>query len=169
MILKKTNVSGRVEAVLINRDPELDLCSERVAQVVANFSGFVGDAHAGATRASCSRVLAQYRQGTEIRNTRQVSLLCVAEMEEIASAMGIPQLLPEWVGANLSIAGIPNFTQLPPSSRLIFSSGVSLVVDMENGPCKFPGEIIERHHPGRGARFSQCRAEPARYYRLGRA
>jgi len=24
---------------------------------------------------------------------------------------------------------------------------------MENGPCRFPGDIIDRHHPGQGAAY----------------
>ena len=153
-ILKKTQITGRVEAVLINKNPALDLTSERVDQVTATYGGLVGDAHFGLTRDSCVRVAQQYPEGTEIRNVRQISILSNEEMQEIADAMDIPALLPEWVGANLAISGIPKLTQLPPSSRLIFDDGTSLVIDMENGPCKFPGEIVERHHPGHGKRFT---------------
>ena len=39
---------------------------------------------------------------------------------------------------------------------MIFSSGASLVVDLENSPCKYPGEIIERHHPGFGNLFAKA-------------
>jgi len=45
---------------------------------------------------------------------------------------------------------------LPPSSRLIFSSGVSLVVDMENAPCRYPGDIIEKHHSGKRHLFAKA-------------
>ncbi len=153
-ILTKTPIVGRVEAVLVNNDASKDLTSERLDEVTATYQGFVGDAHCGLTRASCVRVRQQYAEGTEIRNTRQVTILSVEEMRLIARAMAIPELLPEWVGANLSLSGIPLLTQLPPSSRLIFANGVSLVVDMENGPCKYPGDIIEQHHPGCGSRFT---------------
>lgn len=67
--------------------------------------------------------------------------------------MEIPQVLPEWLGANLVIAGIPTVSLLPGSTRLLFSSGAALVVDTENGPCRFPADIIERHYPGRGMKF----------------
>jgi len=153
-ILKKTNIVGEVEAILINRDSSLDLTSERVDQATVTYGGFVGDAHFGLTRESCVRVAQQYTQGTEIRNVRQVSILSVEEMQVIAEAMAIPELKPEWVGANLSIRGIPELTELPPSSRLIFAGGASLVVDMENGPCRYPGDIIEKYHPGHGHRFT---------------
>ena len=39
---------------------------------------------------------------------------------------------------------------------MIFEGGASLVVDLENSPCKYPGEIIERHHPGFGAKFAKA-------------
>ena len=70
--------------------------------------------------------------------------------------MGIAELQPEWLGANLLVSGIPNFSQIPPSTRMIFDGGASLVVDLENSPCKYPGEIIERHHPGRGNLFAKA-------------
>jgi len=73
----------------------------------------------------------------------------------IARAMGLESLKPEWLGANILLAGIPDFTLVPPSSRLIFSGGASLVVDMENEPCKGPGEIIEQNHPGYGKHFAK--------------
>lgn len=31
--------------------------------------------------------------------------------------------------------------------------GASLVVDMENEACSFPGELIDQHHPGYGKYF----------------
>ncbi|MEM7208602.1 MAG: sulfurase [Pseudomonadota bacterium] len=153
-ILKKTNIVGEVDAVLINNDASVDLTSGRVDQATVTYGGFVGDAHFGLTRESCVRVAQQYNEGTEIRNVRQISILSVEEMQGIAETMEIPELKPEWVGANLSIWGIPKLTELPPSARLIFDGGASLVVDMENGPCKYPGDIVEKFHPGHGRRFT---------------
>ena len=98
----------------------------------------------------------QYPQGTEIRNTRQISILSSEELAVIADAMGIAELKPEWLGANLLVSGIPHFSQIPPSTRMIFASGASLVVDLENSPCKYPGEIIDRHHPGFGCLFAKA-------------
>lgn len=61
--------------------------------------------------------------------------------------MGIPAVKPEWVGANMVLRGIPDFTLLPPSSRLQFPSGAMVVVDAENHPCRYPADIIASHHP----------------------
>ena len=61
----------------------------------------------------------------------------------------------EWLGAEILLSGIPNFSFVPPSSRLILSGGASLVVDMENEPYKYPGDVIEESHPGFGRRFAK--------------
>ena len=150
------NLDARVEAILVNSTPDEDLSSGRVDSVNVSYEGFEGESHSGLTRASCVRVRHQYSQGTEIRNTRQVSILSVEDLAEIAANMGVSDLQPEWVGANLLLSGIPDFSGIPPSTRLIFDSGASLVIDLENSPCKYPGEIIERHHPGFGAKFAKA-------------
>jgi len=155
-MLKPAKPRGRVVAVLINRDRDSSLASTRLQSVSVCYSGFEGEAHGGLTRKSCSRVKLQYEPGTEIRNTRQISILSEEELRQIARSMEIGHLEPEWIGANLLITGIPELTLLPPSSRLLFSGGVSIVVDMENGPCKFPGEIIDEHFPGCGRRFAKA-------------
>ena len=61
--------------------------------------------------------------------------------------MGIPEAKPEWLGANLVTSGIPDLTLLTPSSRLQFPSGATLVVDMENHPCRQVADVILEHHP----------------------
>ncbi len=155
-ILRPTKTSGRVEAVLLSTQREPGLEKQRVGEVAVTYAGFDGDCHGGETRASCVRVRAQYEIGTEIRNTRQISILSHEELAVIADEMGVPGLEPEWVGANLLLSGIPDLTQLPPSSRLMFDGGASLVVDMENGPCKYPGDVIETYCPGKGTAFPKA-------------
>jgi hypothetical protein len=152
--LKKLDV--RTEAILVNATPNEDLSSSRIESVDITYAGFEGESHSGLVRASCVRVRGQYAEGTEIRNTRQISIVSVEELALIADSMGIDTLEPEWVGANLLVSGIPDFSKIPPSTRIIFASGASLVVDLENSPCKYPGEIIERHHPGKGNLFPKA-------------
>ena len=154
-IINKSDIEGQVVAVLLNTDGEADLTTVAVESVTVDYGGFVGDAHHGLTRASCVRVRQQYEKGTEIRNTRQVSILAEDELQQIASAIGLESISPEWVGANLLLSGIPRLSQLPPNTRLIFSSGAALVIDVENAPCKFPGEIISRMHPEAGKQFAK--------------
>lgn len=154
-VLMPTAIKGRVAGLYINPDRDTGLESTAQTRVEVTYAGFAGEAHGGLTRPSCSRVKLQYPRGTEIRNTRQLSILSHEELTGIAADMGIDGIDPQWVGANLILEGIPLLTQLPPSSRLIFSGGASLVVDMENGPCRFAAEQIESHRPGKGLRFAK--------------
>jgi hypothetical protein len=122
-------------------------------EVFAGFAGVDGEVHAGLTRAACSRVAGQYPRGTEIRNVRQFSVISAEELAMIARDMGLPGLAPSLLGASMVISGIPDFSHLPPSSRLQAESGATLVVDMENRPCTLPAKGIEALHPGYGAKF----------------
>jgi hypothetical protein len=154
--LKKTDFLGRVAwlGYVRNRDDALE--SAECDTLSARFAGPEGEAHGGLTRASCSRVLAQYPRGTEIRNTRQFSILSAEDLALIAEKLGVSQLDPALLGATMVIAGIPDFTHLPPSSRLQGESGATLVVDMENRACTLPAKPIEAHHPGLGKRFKSA-------------
>jgi MOSC domain-containing protein YiiM len=75
------------------------------------------------------------------------------ELAEIAAEMGVDTFDPEWAGAGMIIEGIPDFTHIPPSSRLQAGSGATLTVDMENQPCHLPAPIIETDAPGIGRGF----------------
>jgi len=153
--LTATALHATITFLGINRDGK-DLSTSAVQDVEVSYGGFVGDSHSGLTRHSCVRVAKQYPKGTEIRNVRQISALSADEPNQISQAMETGQLSPAWVGANLILNGIPSFTQLPPSSRLIAANGTALVVDMENRPCKFPGNIIDQHIPGKGVAFPKA-------------
>jgi hypothetical protein len=111
-------------------------------QVMVNFAGCAGDRHAGITRKADSRT-PHYPRGTEIRNDRQISIVSVEELDQIAAAMDLPEIKPEWLGANLLLQGIPDMTRLPPMTRLFFSTGAVLVVQAENLPCQNPGKVIQ--------------------------
>jgi MOSC domain-containing protein YiiM len=133
--------------LLVNPQRESGLEKSHVLEVQLLFTGIEGDCHGGLTRASDSRMLKQFKRGTEVRNTRQVSILSAEELADIARAMNVPEVKPEWVGSNLVTRGIPDLTLLPPSTHLQFPSGATIVVDIENLPCRYPAEVIARHHP----------------------
>jgi molybdenum cofactor guanylyltransferase len=146
-LLTKLPFQGKVETLLANPDRETGLEKQEVAELQLLLSGIDGDCHGGHTRLSDSRMLKQFKRGTVVKNARQVSILSVEELADIASLMGIPHLRPEWVGANLVTRGIPDLTLLPPSSRLQFPSGATIVIDIEDVPCRYPAGVIEKHHP----------------------
>lgn len=154
-MLTPTKMKAKIRYLGIN-DQGKDLTTTPVSSVEVDFAGFAGDSHAGVTRASCSRVQSQYPKGTEIRNTRQIAALSVEELDSIRLSMKLDTLEPSWVGANLVVEGLHDFSQLPPSARLIAENGTSLVVDMENAPCRFPGDIIDQHRPGFGKLFPKA-------------
>ena len=152
-MVTKIAITGKVEAVLLNPDRKTGLEKARTGELVMTFAGIEGDCHSGITRASDGRMIKLYKRGTPVANSRQVSILSTEEMDEIAAAMGLDELLPEWLGANIITSGIPELTKLPPSTRMVFSSGATIIVDVENGPCRYVGDVIEKHHPGKGSAF----------------
>jgi hypothetical protein len=139
-----------------DRDAALESAPART--LIADFAGPRGEAHGGLTRPACSRVKALYPRDTTIRNVRQFSILGQDDLAAIAADMGLPALDPALVGATMVIAGIPDFSHVPPSSRLQAEGGATLVVDMENRPCTLPARPIEARHPGFGKTFKPAAA-----------
>lgn len=129
------------------------LRAEPVERLDLGFDGDAGARHHGTERPSCSRVRNLYPRGTTIRNTRQLSVLAAEELDEIAEAVGMRPLDPGLLGASIVLRGIPDFSRVPPSSRLQAPSGLTLTVDTENRPCVLPGREIEAEAPGHGTAF----------------
>ncbi|MBW3095945.1 MOSC domain-containing protein [Pseudohoeflea coraliihabitans] len=117
-----------------------------VARLEVDLGGIVGDHHYGHTRRSGGRE-PWYPRGTEMCNERQVSLVCEAELAVIAADMGIAHIAPEWIGANMAIAGIRQFSFLPPRTQLFFAGGVTLRIDGMNAPCRLAGSAIAARYP----------------------
>lgn len=160
--LKPTQFIGTITwlGTVADRDARLESVAQN--QLQASFAGPEAEAHGGLTRPSCSRVLGLYPRSTEIRNTRQFAILSQEELDLIAADMGLDRLDPALLGTTMVIAGIPDFSHLPPSSRLQGEGGATLVVDMNNRPCTLPARPIENRHTGFGARF-----KPAAKHRRG--
>lgn len=151
--LAPTDITG--EIIWIGHVPDRDasLRSEPVQKVQLTYAGIPSEAHVGLTRPACVRVRSQYPKGAEIRNVRQLSVLSAEELAEIAADCGLGQFDPAHIGASLVIAGIPDFTHLPPSSRLQFPDGSTIVIDMENRHCHLPAKVIDEDFPGAGDKF----------------
>lgn len=141
----RSKLAGRVAQCLIADGG--DFRSRGVEALDLDFAGIVGDIHAGVTRRAGSRE-PWYPRGTPIRNNRQVTLVSVAELAEIATAMELPRVAPEWIGANLVIDGIAALTSLPVGTRLFLAGGAVLFVEGENAPCRIAGRSIAEHCPG---------------------
>jgi hypothetical protein len=152
-MLKASQFNAKIEQLLVNFSRESGIESQSVNSIEVNYEGFVGESHSGLTRASCARVLSQYQRGTEISNVRQITIISIEELDKIAQLLQLPYLKPEWLGANIVVSGIADFSLIPPSSRLISTSGVSIVVDMVNHPCRYVGDVINQHFPDKGKLF----------------
>ncbi len=145
-MLPARRLTGSVERVLAATDkgfrttarPALDL----------TFGGIPGDCHFGLTRRSGGRE-PWYPRGTEIANERQLSLVSIEDLAAIARAMELPRLEPEWIGANIVVAGLPRFSMIPPRTRLVFDGGAVLRVDGQNAPCRLSGRGIATNYPDR--------------------
>ena len=165
--LMPTEFTARVTWLGANPDRAAGLPSRPLDRMALGFAGHAGETHAGLTRPSCSRVVAQHPKGTVIRNVRQLTILSAEDLAAIAAEMGLDTLDPGLAGASVVIEGIPDFTHVPPSSRLQGPDGVTLVVDMENRPVTCPPSRSTRR--GRAtARRSRRRKGAARRHRLGR-
>ena len=58
----------------------------------------------------------------------------------VADRMGIAEISPEWIGANLVLDGIPHLSMLPAGALLFFKNGATVKVDAQNGPCRIAGK-----------------------------
>ncbi|MEP2718149.1 MOSC domain-containing protein [Pseudophaeobacter sp.] len=129
------------------------IAASETEALTLGFHGVSGERHQGENRAACVRVRNLHPEGTTIRNVRQLSILSEEELQLIAADMGLERVDPSALGANLVLRGIPDFTFVPPASRLQGPDGVTLTIDMENRPCIFPGREIEKDHAGFGPKF----------------
>ena len=137
---------GTVESLAINGEP--------VEHIRFNLNGPLNDVHAGFSRSLSGHDGAYIRtsdleKGHSVFNWRSWTGLSVEELDYVESAIGYP--IP--IGClleNIVFSGIPEFSQIAPTSRLVFprrgKNQAILTVWEENGPCKTVGERLEQHH-----------------------
>jgi len=146
-LLTKLKFTGKIEGLYLRSSRDGGFEKAPTGEMHLTLDGPVGDCHTGQTRKSDSRTTMLYKRGLDIRNVRQLTLLSEEELQVIADELGIRQVDPPWLGANIVFSGIRDLTFLPPSTRLQFPSGAVIVVDMENYPCSQIAEVVGRHHP----------------------
>ena len=146
----KSIASGTVSSLAIN--------GESVPQIMFGIEGPVGDSHAGFERRLSGHdgdyiKTSALVKGSRVFNWRSWTGLSLEEMAQVEQALGFD--IP--VGClleNITISGIPNFSQLEPGTRLVFPGHVSrnrltqaiFAVWEGNGPCRTVGERLEAHH-----------------------
>ena len=128
--------------------------TEEVYTCHFSFGGIKHDRHFGLHRASCSRT-PWHPRGSEIFNTRQISIVALEDCALVAARLEIDKIKPSWLGANLAVSYAPGLNAIEPATRLVFPSGATLYVTEENVPCRQPGQIISDFYgrPGVAAEF----------------
>lgn len=142
-------LSGILTGIFIADDPK-SLVSRRIARVAVMSNGFAGDKHAGWFRNADARSR-RYPKGTRIWNSRQISIVSTEELAAIADALGAGRVEPEWLGANMCILGISDFSLLAPRTKIFIPNDdggpeVGFYVTASNKPCIGPGKVIESHN-----------------------
>lgn len=150
------NFTGHVSHVLIADQPQ-SFITRPVPQIELAFGGIPGDRHFGLTKPAGSRE-PWYPRGTTIANRRQISLISQNELQLIAEALGIPECLPAWVGANIVLHNVENCTTLPAGTRIIWPSGAGIAIEGKNRPCRHPGAVIAKavNRPELASQFVQA-------------
>jgi hypothetical protein len=138
-VIRAQTIAGTVDGVFAALGE--DFVSEAVEVLRLTYEGIPGDVHAGLTRKSGARE-PWYPRGTPMRNDRQLSILSREELAEVAAALELDELPPQWIGGNLMLSGIGSLSLVPPRSLLTFPSGAAIRVDGDNGPCRASGRAI---------------------------
>lgn len=141
-IMPGRKLSARVAGVYVA--PFEHFLTRPAEALPLGFEGIDGDFHAGHTRRSGGRE-PWYPRGTEMRNERQLSIVAPDELAIVAERMGIAEIKPEWIGANLLLEGVPILSMLPSGTLLFFKGGVTVKIDAQNGPCRIAGRSIAEH------------------------
>jgi hypothetical protein len=130
-----------VKAVLCTEESS-SFVTHQVPSITVDIAGIPGDRHYGLLRLASSRQKI-YLRGTMVANRRQITIVSEEECAMIADRMGIQEIRPEWLGANLLLSGLSEgITSLPLGSRLLFPEGAGLICEGENLPCLGPGKQI---------------------------
>ena len=131
--------------VSVHAGSKEDLSKDAQVSAKAELDGFVGDKHRGFTRIAYAGDVSP--EGTVRRNERQWSGVSMEELTIVQRRMDLKEpLTAATLGANICLEGIPNFSQLPKGTRLIFPSGAVLLVEECNPPCSDIGAQIAAKH-----------------------
>lgn len=134
---------GPVRVVGLHVWPQQHAAPTAVDELTLDWGGPIGDRHHGETMAAGVRQRRVFAPGTRVRNHRQVSLVDVAELAEIANALGIARIAPGVLADNVCLAGIDRLTALPRMTRLQFDGGATITLGGENLPCTITGALVE--------------------------
>ncbi|MEM8814012.1 MAG: MOSC domain-containing protein [Pseudomonadota bacterium] len=145
-VISGKKLEGRAAALLVPTGEGFQ--TKPVAAIDMTFTGVEGDSHAGWTRKSDSRT-PWYKRDNDIRNVRQVSMVSVEDLAAIAADLDVPTVAAAWIGANVVVEGIPDFSFLPAGTLLFFGDDCVLRVEERNAPCRHAGKAVAIRYEGR--------------------
>lgn len=154
-LIPAQSLHGRVAATLWADALAADFQTIRQTSLTLAFEGIAGDRHSGFLRKADART-PHYKRGLPIRNIRQISIVSVEELADIAAALGLPDILPEWLGANLVIEGVKQLSFLPRGTRIACSDGAALAAEGYNPPCIGPGKVVHGATGATPQAFIRC-------------
>ncbi len=142
-----TKYSSNTTATLVsvNIGKTIEFVKDSIGSAQAELDGFEGDKHRSYMRGAYEGE--SYPAGTVRRNDRQWSAVSSEELSEISKKMNLQKpLTAQELGANLCFIGVPNLSQLPKGTKLLFPSGAALIVEEYNPPCHDMSEQISKTH-----------------------
>ena len=143
-------IVGRVVSVHSGAGDTLGKEARDVIEV--GLDGVIDDRHRGFIRKNWKDD--KQPEGVIRRNERHWSAVSVEELADIQLAMNLVEpLLPASLGANLCLQGVPDLSRLARGSLLTFSSGVELMVEEYNPPCREMGEKLAAMHTSKSGEW----------------
>lgn len=121
-----------------------DVTSRVVDTLIFDEGGIVDDRHHGRQLSAGARQLYVARE-TKLLNLRQVSIVSLEELAEIARILGVDEVTGADLGANIVLSGVQNLSTFPAGINGVITFGGSVVVlyaTGENEPCEGPGRAI---------------------------
>lgn len=141
-IVPAKKLLGKVSGLFVAEGDSFETVETDSLQL--GLKGIKGDLHSGFSRKSGGRE-PWYSRGTKMRNERQLSIISSDELAIVARRMELPGIKPEWIGANMTIDGVPQLSMIPSGTLLFFRGGVTIKVDSQNAPCRVAGASVARN------------------------
>jgi MOSC domain-containing protein YiiM len=145
----KKIIEGKIAGVYLVPPENPTLESAAAEELHVTLEGLVGDRHFGYSMHANAGRMPYYPHGAEIRNTRQLTIVSLEELAQVAAEIGLERLQPQWFGANLALVDVPDLTRLPIGTRIFFPDEAVLVSQGKNNPCSQIAERVKHYYPGR--------------------
>lgn len=154
--IKPKKLKAKVEALFYNYLDGTPIKIDKKAKIM--WGGLYGDRFFGRTTLASTKDVREVgvSKGSEILNIRQLTIVSKEELTKTAKNLGIKDIDPKDMKANIVLSGIKNLTLLPIGTKLIFPKQCVLFVTGENYPCYITGNRVQ-------ASNAECEGVDIRY------